>query len=230
MFRLAVVNSKGGAGKTTLATNLASYFCTQDLNTAIIDFDSQGSSTHWVERRPDKLKSIQVISAYKQGMNVTRSWFLKPERSTERVVIDSPSGLDINQFKTHLDESDAILIPVLPSAIDMHAVAHFIGEILKKSPGKREQGRIAVVANRTRKNTLVFDKLERFLNSLGIPFIATLRDSQQYIRATEAGLGLFELPRPNPKDIDSWQPILQWVNECSANQPSEQPVQFSKTS
>jgi chromosome partitioning protein len=222
MFRVTIVNSKGGSGKTTLATNLASYYCTRHLKTTLIDFDSQGSSSDWISRRPSTLPTIDIISAYKQSNSVTRSWFLRPSRDTQRVIIDSPSGLNVSQFSQTLNESDAILIPVLPSMIDMHAVANFVGDILKCADIKRKQGRIAVVANRTRKNTIVFNKLEIFLKSLGIPFITSLRDSQQYIRATEAGLGLFEMPRPNPIDIETWQPIINWVNDC-ANINSEVP-------
>jgi chromosome partitioning protein len=215
MFRVAIVNSKGGSGKTTLATNLASYYCTRQLKTTLIDFDSQGSSSHWNSRRPDTLFPIQLIPAYKQTLGVSRNWFLRPDRDSQRVIIDSPSGLDVTQFKQTLLDCDAIVIPVLPSTIDMHAVAHFIAELLKQDDSKRQQGKIAVVANRTRKNTLVFGKLQNFLNSLGIPFITSLRDSQQYIKAGDAGLGIFELPRTSTADLQSWQPLLAWLDHCN---------------
>jgi chromosome partitioning protein len=216
-FRIAIVNSKGGSGKTTLATNLASYYSCQHLKTALIDYDSQGSSSYWVSRRPEGCPEIQLIAAYKQAINVTRGWFLRPERLTQRVVIDSPSGLDVAQFKQALNECDAILIPVLPSSIDIHAVAHFIADVLLLGKIRREEGRIAVVANRARKNTLVYQRLEQFLNSLGIPFVATLRDTQQYIKASEAGKGIFEMPRVDAKDVASWQPLLAWLKQCEDN-------------
>jgi chromosome partitioning protein len=214
MFRVTVVNSKGGSGKTTLATNLAGYYANH-FKTALIDYDSQGSSTFWASRRPQDLNSVQIIAAYKQAMSVTRSWFLRPDRSTERVVIDSPSGLDVAQFKQTLNESDAIIIPVLPSSIDIHAVAHFIADILLQGKVKREQGRIAVIANRVRTNTLAYQNLQRFLNSLGIPFIATLRDTQQYVKAGEAGMSIFDKPKLNKRDIESWQPLLDWLDQCN---------------
>jgi chromosome partitioning protein len=215
MFRVAIVNSKGGSGKTTLATNLASYYCSRQLKTTLIDFDSQGSSSDWNSRRPSTLYPIQLISAYKQNLGVSRSWFLRPDRDSLRVIVDSPSGLNVVQFRQTLLDSDAIVIPVLPSTIDMHAVTNFIDDILKQADSKRQQGRIAVVANRTRKNTQAFSKLEGFLKSLGIPFIASLRDSQQYIKAGDAGLGIFEMPHPNPTDLQSWQPLLAWLDQCS---------------
>ncbi|WP_200821262.1 AAA family ATPase [Oceanicoccus sp. KOV_DT_Chl] len=225
IFRVAIVNSKGGSGKTTLATNLASYYSSQQLKTVLIDYDSQGSSSFWVSRRPESCPDIQIISAYKQPTNVTRNWFLRPERATQRAVIDSPSGLDVAQFKQTLLESDAILIPVLPSSIDIHAVAHFIADILLQGKIRRDEGRVAVIANRVRKNTLVYHRLEQFLNSLGIPFIASLRDTQQYIKASEVGKGIFEMPRVDAKDVDSWQPLLNWLDQCEKNKSSK--PQFS---
>jgi chromosome partitioning protein len=78
---------------------------------------------------------------------------------------------------------------------------------------KREDGVIAVVANRAKRNTLVYLRLEKFLDSLGIPFVATLRDTQQYIKACEAGEGIFEMRHPNSKDIESWQPLLAWLQQ-----------------
>lgn len=213
MFRVAVVNAKGGVGKTTLATNLASYYAAQGLKTALIDFDSQGSSSYWAGRRPESLNPIQAIPAYQQQTTVTQSWFMRPERSTERVIIDTPSGLDLIRFQEMLLQSHAVIIPVLPSSIDIHAVAGFISELLLRVKLKREDGVIAVVANRAKRNTLVYQRLEKFLSTLGIPFVATLRDTQQYIKACEAGEGIFDLRRPHKKDIESWQPLLAWLQQ-----------------
>ncbi len=219
MFRVAIVNSKGGSGKTTLATNLASYYCSCDLKTALIDYDSQGSSSFWVGRRPETLKPIQIISAYKQPSHQTNSFFLHPERETQRVIIDTASGLNVSQFSRTLNECNALIIPVLPSAIDIHAAARFIGEILLQGKFRRDEGRIAVVANRARKNTLVYQRLEKFLHSLGIPFIATLRDTQQYIKASESGCGIFEMPFSGvAKDLASWKPLIEWLDSREAPQ------------
>ena len=219
MFRVAIVNSKGGSGKTTLATNLASYYCSRNLKTTIIDYDSQGSSSYWVSSRPDTLEPVQIISAYKQPTHVTSSYFLRPERDTQRVIMDTASGMNVGEFRSTLNECNALLIPVLPSAIDIHAVTRFIGEILLQGKFRREEGHIAVVANRARKNTLVYQRLEKFLNSLGIPFIATLRDTQQYIKASESGRGIFEMPAYDvAKDLASWEPLIEWLEACAASQ------------
>jgi chromosome partitioning protein len=214
MFTVTVVNSKGGAGKTTLSTNIASYYAKSNYKTALIDYDSQGSSTFWLKRRPESAPTIQSIAAYKSSNNVTRSWFVRPEANTQKVVVDSPSGLDVSIFRNNLTQSDAIIIPVLPSAIDIHAASHFIADLLLIAKVSKSDGRIAVLANRSRKNTLVYQQLEKFLTSLGITFITTLRDTQNYVKASEQGLGIFELDGGTIyKDIETWQPLLNWLEK-----------------
>lgn len=214
MFKLAVINSKGGAGKTTLSTNLASYFAANHLKTTIIDYDSQGSSSFWVEQRPEHLPAIDVIPAYQQVMSMTRSFFLRPKAGTERVIIDSASGLDLRQFHSTLTDVNAILIPVLPSKIDIHAVAHFVEQLLKLEHLHVQNGNIALVANRIKKNTLIYQQLQAFIKDLGLPCLADFRDSQNYIRASEQGVGLFDMPEKTvKKDLEQWQGLLNWLAE-----------------
>ncbi len=212
MQRVVVINPKGGSGKSTLAIHLASYFAKSGLKTALMDYDSQGSSTFWLNKRPENLPAIQSIPAYKHVHGVTRSWFLRLEPNTERVVIDTPAGIDISQFKPTLNEASAILIPVLPSDIDIHAVSHCIADLLLTAKINRLEERIAVIANRVRHNTLIYKKLLLFLDSLSIPFIATLRDTQNYVHASEQGSSIFEMSgsRVIP-DQESWQPVLEWI-------------------
>jgi len=170
-----------------------------------------------VSRREDSLNPIQIIPAYKQPNHVTSSWFTRPDRGTQRVIIDTPSGLNVIEFRSILMECDAIIIPVLPSAIDTHAVTRFIGVMLLQGKFRSEEGRMVVVANRARKNTLIYQRLEKFLNSLGIPFITTLRDTQHYIRSNEEGKGMFDMPTSlMSKDLATWQPLLEWLQQCEA--------------
>ena len=75
-------------------------------------------------------------------------------------------------------------------------------------------GRIGIVANRVRSNTLVSQSLTRFLNSLDIPLVATLRDAQNYVRAAEMGLGIHEMPQWQVRqDLASWEPITRWLQD-----------------
>ncbi len=217
MFKVAIVNGKGGVGKTTLTTTIASYYATQGQTTAIIDYDCQGSSTFWAQKRPMNATGIESIAAYKEAYRMTRSYYLEPKRGTDHLVIDSPAGVDLMRFQPTLKEADAIILPVLPSAIDIHAAAHFVRDLYLIGRLPRDKANLAVVANRVRKNTRIYKVLVEFLNTLDIPFLGCLRDSQNYIRATEAGMGLFELPATRTQqDRDTWQPIFEWLEEQKA--------------
>lgn len=218
--KVVVLNSKGGSGKTTLATNLAAYYASSRFKTALIDYDSQGSATFWLSKRPESAGKIQGIPAYKHSYNVTRSWFLRPEPDTECVVVDSPAGLDLSSSQPILDNANAILIPVLPSDIDIHAASHCVADLLLTAKLSHRRQRIAVIANRVRKNALVFKKLERFLNSLGIPFITTLRDTTLYVKAADQGLGIHELKsHRTTEDIEHWRLIVEWLDTLRAQEP-----------
>jgi chromosome partitioning protein len=213
MKRIVVLNPKGGSGKTTLATNLASLFAARGHKTALMDYDNQGSSTYWAGQRAADLPSIQVIPAYKHPISVTRNYFLRVAPHTEYLVIDTPAALDFAGFQRTLQEATAIVIPVLPSDVDIHAVANCIGQLLTLAKIGREERRIAVVANRVRKNTLVYQRLVFFLNSLQIPFITTLRDTQNYINAAAQGVGIFEMASTRVReDIAAWQPLIEWLS------------------
>lgn len=199
-----VLNPKGGCGKSTLATNLASYYAMSGKPVSLVDFDLQSSSLDWLAVRPDGAAPIGAIRA--QGEEL-----LLPH-SNGCLIMDVPAGLHGKELKRYLKLAQTVIIPVLPSPMDIRATARFIAELLLVGRVSRQRTRIAVVANRVREHTLIYHTLERFLRSLKIPFLTTLRDSQNYIRAAERGLGIFELP-PSlvAHDIEQWQPLLTWL-------------------
>ena len=128
------------------------------------------------------------------------------------MIYDAPAGVSGKDLTALVKRAETIIIPVLPSPIDIRAASHFIRDLLLVGKVSRNQTKIAVVANRVRENTLVYHKLEKFLSSLKIPFIATLRDTQNYIRAEERGLGIFELaPSLVEQDVAQWEPLLKWL-------------------
>lgn len=213
MKRIVVVNPKGGSGKTTLATNIAGYYAASGQRTTLMDYDNQGSSSFWLERRDPTLPAIDSIPAYRHVHGVTRSWYLRVPPDTERVVVDTPAGLDISRFRQQLVEADAIIVPVLPCEIDIHAIANWLPHLLRALEDCTTR-RIGIVANRARKRTRAGQKLQEFLAELALPCITTLRDTQHFVTSADSGASIFETDCPGGSgDAEDFEPILDWVEE-----------------
>ncbi len=224
MQRILIFNAKGGCGKTTLATNLAAAFAGRGMITALMDYDPQASSMTWLRLRDPEHPDIQGIAAYQRRRSVTRAFQLQAPEGADRIVIDTPSGVTGLQLVDYVKSADAILLPVLPSPIDIHAAAHFIQDLLLVGKIRKRGIRLGIVANRVRENTIVFRDLGRFLDTLGIPLVARLRDSQHHMRAAEQGLGIHELKgnRVAP-DRERWNELIAWLeNAESAVSPGRQ--------
>ncbi|MCZ8129831.1 MAG: AAA family ATPase [Steroidobacteraceae bacterium] len=210
--KIVVLNPKGGSGKTTIAINLAAYYAAQGLGPVLMDHDPQGSSTRWLKKRLQDQPRIHGIAAYEKNFRVTRSFLLRIPPGTQRVVIDTPAGVPAHGMPDLVKGADAILVPVLPSDIDIHACSKCISDLLLVAKVRRSEGRIGVVANRVRRNTVVFNTLMRFLATLQIPVITTLRDSTNYLRAAELGYGLHEMkPYLVREDTETWLPLIDWL-------------------
>jgi chromosome partitioning protein len=214
MQRILILNAKGGCGKTTIATNLAGYFASEGRITALMDYDPQGSSMKWLSLRIADRPDIQGVAAYQRRRGVTRSFQLQLPGKVDRIIIDAPAGISGLQLIEYLQLADTVIMPVLPSPIDIHAAAHFIQDLLLIGKIRSRGIRLGIVANRVRENTLVYKDLEKFLKVLGIPLVANLRDSQNHMRAAEQGLSIHELKgnRADP-DRERWDNLIQWLNE-----------------
>jgi len=211
--RIVILNPKGGCGKTTLATNLASYYSLTGPMPAVMDCDPQGSTMSWLDRRDASRPPIHGIAAYKKTMQATRSWQLRVPNETTNLIVDSPASLTHDDLREITRDATSILVPVLPSAIDIHAASRCIADLLLVAKIDRRENKLAVVANRTRRNTKSFEKLMRFLDSLGIPIIAVLRDSQNYVRGAEQGIGIVEMqPYKVRKDREELEKIVTWLD------------------
>jgi chromosome partitioning protein len=214
--RIVVLNTKGGSGKTTIATNLAAYYAAAGRRVALMDLDPQGSSMRWLKQRPAEAASIHGIAGYERRLNVTRAFALRAPPGTEHVVVDTPAALPATQMPETVRDASAIIVPVLPSDIDIHAASRCIADLLLVAKVHRSERRLVIVANRARRYTKAFQSLMRFLHSLRIPVAAVLRDSQAYIRSAETGLGLHEMKGALlQEDLDSWKPLLEWLERRS---------------
>ncbi len=211
--RIVILNPKGGCGKSTLATNLAACYAQRGPTPAIMDYDPQGSTMAWLDRRSADLPVIHGIAAYKKSMQATRSWQLRVPNETVNLLVDSPASVNHDDLRELTRDSTSILVPVLPSSLDIHAASRCIADLLLVAKVDRRDRKLAVVANRTRKNTKSFGKLMRFLDSLGIPIIAVLRDSQNFVHAAEQGIGLCEMQPSRVKaDVEQIEKIVTWLD------------------
>jgi len=207
-----VINSKGGSGKTTVATNLASYFAALDIPTTIMDYDPQGSSLHWLRVRTQPGARIYGANAAPQKGGRIRSVEMHVPADTQQLLIDAPAGTSGLLLQEMLSRTDCILIPVAPSAIDIHATANFVRDLLLVGRIRTRNIQLAVVANRVRSSMPVYQPLERFLNSLGLPFLTRISDSDVYVRAAESGIGIFEMAHsPAAAECAEFMPIVEWV-------------------
>jgi chromosome partitioning protein len=212
--KIVLLNPKGGSGKTTIATNLAAYYASQGVPTALTDTDPQGSCSRWLVKRPEANPEIHGLATYKAQTGITRSFALRLPPEVERVVVDTPAALPIHKLIEETRGADKILVPVLPSDIDIHAATRCIADLLIQAKIQRGDNRLAVVANRVKQNTLVFKSLMRFLRSLGIPVAAVLRDSQAYIRSADQGIGVHEMQASRVgRDVEQWESLIDWVED-----------------
>ena len=216
MQRIVVLNSKGGSGKTTVATNLATRLAMLNRQPVLLDLDPQASSIGWLARRAGREPAIHGIAGFRRVTATTRSWHLRLPPQCEAVVVDTPAAIATQELPEVTRGADVILVPVTPSQIDIQATAKCIGDLLLVAKVRKTNTRVGIVANRVKANTLVARSLMRFIDSLDIPLVATLRDSQNYVHAVELGLGIFEMPDYQARqDTERWLDLLQWLGRGS---------------
>ena len=214
------MNTKGGCGKTTIATNLASYCAEQGHATALFDYDRQGSSTRWLNTRSNLHPEIHGVAAYLQPQpGTTRSWQMRIPADTDYVITDTPAGFADIDVEDRVAEADIILVPVLPSAIDIQITTDFIGELKSTGEFRDQNKRLGIVINRNRTRNRSSENLEAFLESLDIPVVGRIRDTQHYVKAAETGVGIHELEaRDAGKDVIAWEHLLTWINAPLASE------------
>jgi len=207
-----VINPKGGSGKTTVATNLAAYFAANNTPATLMDYDPQGSSLNWLRQRPVHMPRIHGANAAPAKPGRIRSMDMRVPEETRQLVIDAPAGAAGLLLQEMLGRTNAILIPVAPSSIDIHATANFIRDLLLAGRIRANNIRLGVVANRVKKAAPVYQPLERFLNSLNLPLLTRLSDSDVYVTAAETGIGVFEMDfAASATERQQFMPVAEWI-------------------
>lgn len=223
--RILVINGKGGSGKTTVSTNLAAWLQKRGETTVLVDADPQGSASYWLSSRSSELPNIFGVKI-ELNSRLTRSFQWRAPKSTRWLITDAAPGLTGTALEDLIQNHDLIIVPVLPSDIDIRASARFIGELLLSRCMRRQRRPIAVVANRVKQQTTAWERLQKFLLSLNIPFPATLRDTQHYVRAFGEGRGIADYTQQShERDRKDWELLLCWLDaQASPNQWLDDPA------
>jgi chromosome partitioning protein len=206
MRHILVTNAKGGCGKSTIATSLAAYFASEGYATALADFDPQASALSWLEQRPADYAPITGVAGFESGLK-------NVPRNSEYVIIDSPAGSYGKNLTELVRKAETIVVPVLPSPIYIKAAERFVEELLSISKVADKKAKAALVANRVRENTLIFEELDSVLSRLKVPYVAQFREAQNYNRDYQRGLGVHELPQYLAwPDWEQWDPLIEWLD------------------
>lgn len=210
MRSILVLNSKGGSGKSTVATNLAVYYALSGHSVALVDHDPQKSSLDWLDLRPEERPAIAGVDGGEAGS--------RAPRNTDVCIHDAPAATHGKELTDLLRKAQSCVIPVVPSVIDLNAASRFLDELVEVGRVIKSQVRVATVANRVRENSPGRFELEDYLKSVKLsngrrlPFTAHLRNTQNYVHAAERGLGIFEMaPSRVSHDIELWDPLLRWL-------------------
>ena len=209
MKNILIANSKGGAGKTTLATNLAGYFASQGERVLLSDLDRQLSSTNWVQRRPAELPIIHTFNPRSKAPSIDLDW----------IITDSPAGFRDEKLTDAVKQADCVIVPIQPSAFDIGATTDFLDLLAEEKAIRKNKTFVALVGMRVNSRTNAAADLAEFMEQTGFPILTYLRNAQVYATAAGLGASLFDM-RPSlvAQDVEQWSPLLDWVIETTATE------------
>jgi len=204
MQTIAVINAKGGCGKTTVATNLAVALAWEGHYVALGDLDPQQSSADWGALRPEEYPEVISINSADGPV--------RAPAGTEFMILDSPAGIHGAELGHLVRRAETILVPVLPSFVDMRAAHRFLGHLFSLKPVAEGEVKVGLIANRVKPHTIIYRELRGFLGNYSAPVIGQLRDSMNYVRAFERGLSVSDMPPYlAEQDWNEWETILAWI-------------------
>ena len=212
-----VINPKGGSGKTTIAINLAACFAVENTATTLMDYDPQGSSLTWLRSRAPQAARIHGANGAPERYGRLRSFEMYVPPETRQLIIDAPAGSSGLLLHEMLERAHCVLVPVVPSIIDIRATESFIKDLLAAPRVRNGEARVGIVANKVRPSMPAYQPFLRFLDSLQLRPLTRLLDSDMYLRAAESGIGIFEMD-PGQTQVEQRQftPIVDWVREKPA--------------
>lgn len=215
MRTIAVINAKGGCGKTSIATCLASALAWEGHSVALADMDPQQSSSDWLSQRPANYPTLTGIDA---GTSA------RPPAAIDTLVIDTPAGLSGSELEQIVKRAQTVLVPILPSPVDMRAAWRFLSHLQEIRAVRSGHTAVGLVANRVRPQTIIYRELTGFLEGFRVPVIGQLRDSMNYVRAFEKGLSVADLPPYLAwQDWEEWESVLDWIRNKRSQGKDDSP-------
>lgn len=210
MRTVLVASSKGGAGKSTVSTNLAAYFAVEGRRTVLVDADRQKSATNWCEKRAAMASAVLPIDGSR------RNWEKHLPDNAQNAVIDAPAGAMADDLEAFLERADAVLVPVLPSMIDLEATVPFLNSLAAHPRVKKGKLPVGIVANRLKPWTSASQQAVAQLKGWPYPVVGELRDTQAYVLMVALGKSLFDYHSEQIRSHqEDWAPLLRWLKKVS---------------
>lgn len=208
MRTILVASSKGGAGKSTFSTNLAAHFAVEGKRTVLVDADKQRSATHWCEKRAHLSTAVLPIDG------TVRNWQKHIPENTQIVIIDAPAGAMADDLDAYIEMADAVLVPVLPSMIDIEATVPFLNSMAKNARVKKKKLPVGLVGNRLKPWTNASQQAIEQLKSWPYSVVGELRDTQAYVLMVALGKSVFDYNSEQLRSHqEDWAPILKWLKK-----------------
>ena len=213
MSVIVVANPKGGVGKSTLATQIAGYLASIGKGVTLGDLDRQQSSRQWISVRPAHLPTITP-------WEISSNSIARPAKGSTEAVIDTPAGLHGNRFDAAMRVADILVVPLQASLFDMQATHAFVGALREHK--RFDRVRVGLVGMRVKEHTIAQERFQEFVATLGLPLVATLRDTQNYVHLAAHGLTLFDVaPGKVERDLAQFEPLARWLTAPPAITPLE---------
>jgi chromosome partitioning protein len=209
MRTFLVASSKGGAGKTTLATNLAAHYALDGKRTVLVDADRQHSATRWGEKRAGLASAVLPVDGSRKG------WEKAIPSDTQVMVVDAAAGDMAEDLEAFLDRADAVIVPVNPSMIDLEATVGFLNSMAKNTRVRKGKLPVALVGNRLKPWTSASQQAMDQLKAWPYPLVAQLRDTQAYVLMVALGKSVFDYRSENIRGHqEDWAPLLKWLKKA----------------